>query len=488
MSDSQPRLLLIDDDVDTHRMLTHLLSRRGYAVTCVTNFTDACQQMAAHTCDAILLDWCLEAEDGLDLIEPLRKQFGESPIILITAHSSVEVALRAIQVGAFDYVPKPVDEGRLILSVTKAVEYGRLRQTLVALHTEPHTSDSFEGMIGTSRPMRLVYSVIEQAAPTDSSVMICGASGTGKELVARALHRRSPRERGPFVALNMAALPKELVESTLFGHERGAFTGAERQRIGAVEEAAGGTLFLDELAEMPIELQPKLLRFIQDRKFRRVGGERDLESDVRIVSATNRDPMIEMNGGRLRPDLFYRLNVIPVQLPPLSQRREDIPLLAQAALKQFSEQHHRHFKLIEDGAMARLTAHAWPGNVRQLFHTIERVVVLNDGMTLTDVMLEPYLEPTTNANMTRLPRPQPDHNRRHDDPLTPTATADYLQNDEPHESDILPMAELERQAIQQAIIACDGSAARAARKLGISEATIYRKLKIYGRPGERKAG
>jgi DNA-binding NtrC family response regulator len=299
-------------------------------------------------------------------------------------------------------------------------------------------------------------------------VLICGESGTGKELVAKAIHRRSRRAAGPSVPLNMAALPRELVESTLFGHEKGAFTGATERRLGACEEAKGGTLFLDEISEMPLELQPKLLRFLQERVFRRIGGTGDIHSDTRIISATNRDALAEVQAGRLRADLFYRLNVVPIHLPPLRERSGDIPLLATWAVRQAATRHNKSFEAIDEEAMRKLLAYAWPGNVRELIHAIERVVVLNDGTTLTTSMLDGALAQAGSAESLRGAGAGGDGRSR-------------APSGEPRmDPEIIPLEELERRAIHAALAICHGSAAEAARRLGISNATIYRKLKEYG--------
>lgn len=508
MNKAMTHVLVIDDDPDFTRLVAWMLNKREYKTEVARTFEDARQKLAQVPVDVILLDRHLTGEDGLTLIRTLAKESPTTPVILVTADSSVEVAIRAIRCGAFDFLPKPMDEGRLLASVTKAAEYRRLLDTVEQLQGSMAESDSYEDIIGAQPQMRTLYRIIENVAPTDTNVMVQGESGTGKELVAKAVHRRSDRRNGPFVALNMAALPKELVESLLFGHEKGAFTGADRRRPGAAEEARGGTLFLDEIGEMPIELQPKLLRFLQERTYRRVGGAEDITADVRIISATNRDPMEEVRAGRLRADLYYRLNVVPIHLPPLRERRGDIPLLAMHALKAYAKRHHKQFETIDQDAMKQLVVLDWPGNVRQLMHTIERIVVLNDGKTLSPPMLPPDLLAemggVRDANAED-EQPSPDHappnagmsaratvssaedsngeDRKAANPVSTPDPAAAMSAD----ANITPLAEMEQQAIERAIEICDGSAAQAARRLGISEATIYRKIKSYGQAPPRAA-
>lgn len=320
----------------------------------------------------------------------------------------------------------------------------------------------FEGMIGACPAMQKLFRTIEQVAETDVSVMIFGESGTGKEMAARALHRRSRRSGGPMVPINMAAIPRELAESILFGHEKGAFTGADRAQAGVCEQAHNGTLFLDEIGELPLDLQPKLLRFLQERRFRRIGGLTEYSADVRIISATNRDPEREVRAGRLREDLFFRLNVVPIHMPPLRNRMEDIPILALFAVRLFAQRHERTFRAIDPQAIRRLMAYHWPGNIRQLFNVIERAVVLHNGPTLTAEML---MADTWFKDVAS------------DDPSPPSEGPGW-----PMGSDdmVMPLNELERRAIEQAMRQCQGSASEAARRLNISQATIYRKLKAHG--------
>jgi DNA-binding NtrC family response regulator len=418
------------------------------------------------------LDRNLEGQDGLELIPSIRRQLPQTPVVLVTADTSVDTVVESIKAGAFDFVGKPLDEARLIATVAKAIDHHTLLNRIESLESARGDVSGFEELVGSSPQMLTVYGIIRNVAPTDVSVRVFGESGTGKELVTRAIHQRSDRASGPFVALNMASLPTELVESTLFGHEKGAFTGADKVHQGACEEADGGTLFLDEIADMPVELQPKLLRFLQEKSFRRVGGGRDRHAKVRVVSATNRDPLVEVHAGRMRLDLYYRLNVVPLELPPLREREGDILLLAQHFLSELSERYGKQFQTISDEAMQRLAEAPWPGNVRQLYHCVERAVVLHDGGSLVSSMLPKELnwKPADPSEL--------DHGRsRSGNRLAIEAAAPATGKGQ---QGIVPLVEMEKLAIEDALSACSGSASQAAERLGISVATIYRKIKNYG--------
>lgn len=409
MDKAQSRtVLVIDDDPSFHDIVDHMLVNQGYAVLCIADPSELEWDGDAISPSVILLDWQLDHCDGTSLIQPLRRHFPLSPVIFVTAYSSPEVAATAIKMGAFDFLTKPLDESRLLIAVAKAVEQHRL---LARLHSyEEVAGDGFEGMIGTSAQMQTVYSVIRNVAPTDVNVMISGESGTGKELVALAIHRRSRRHAGPFVALNVASIPEELAEATLFGHEKGAYTGADRQRAGAVREAAGGTLFLDEITEMPMSLQSKLLRFLQEGTYRPVGADQEMQADTRIVSATNRVPAAAVSEQRLREDLYYRLNVVPIQLPPLRERDGDLPLLVRHALRTLSEKHGKHFRDVDENAWKVLLQYTWPGNVRQLLHVIERAIVMHHGEIIEPHMLPLEIARAERSSLSsRMPRARSDY-------------------------------------------------------------------------------
>ena len=467
MSDDQLKhILIIDDDPEFLRLAQWMLQESGYLVSTAKDHDQAIGRIREAEPDAVLLDRQLEEEDGLDLIAPIQGLLPSVPIILITANSTYELAVQAVKVGAYDFLTKPLDEARLFSILNNAIERGRL---LKQVGPEPDDEQGFEGIIGQSPAMRAVFGMISNVAPTESSVLIRGESGTGKELIAAAIHSRSKKNDGPFVPINMATLPSELVESTLFGHEKGSFTGADKQRVGACEEAQGGTLFLDEITEMPIDLQPKLLRFLQEKTFRRVGGTKDITSDARIVSATNRDPLQAIRDNRLREDLYYRLNVIPIDLPALRERAGDIALLASFAMHRVAAMNGKAFTKLSASCIEKLSKYAWPGNVRQLLHTIERAVIMNDGNALDAEMVL-----IDDAEQPAVPSPpavnEPEVH----------AQAEEMTGQPPFSGDlIIPLSELERMAITHAIRTCNGSPGVAAKKLGISPATIYRKIKAY---------
>jgi DNA-binding NtrC family response regulator len=454
--DEAPMIAIIDDDPAFLRFAAHQLEWMGFAAAAFEGLGEVDQAAELDEPGAVLLDWQLGGRDGIDLIPTLHRRWPRTPIVLVTGHPSVELAVRALKAGAFDFLKKPLDRARLLASLSKAVDRFRLQCRLDLLeHGKLPGETELEGQIGASLPMRELYRVMRTVAASDVAVLIQGESGTGKELVARGIHALSRRCGGPFVALNMANLPAELVESTLFGHERGAFTGAERRQAGAVEQAAGGTLFLDEICELPWDLQAKLLRFVQELSFRRVGGSEDLTADVRIVSATNRDMLEAVREQRFREDLFYRLQVVPIHLPPLRERPGDVSLIASKSLPKIAARHGRPMRRIAPEALQRLEESRWPGNVRQLLNLLERIVVLAGGEVLTADMIPEDIDgpPGTEGEASR-PSPEPT---------------------------ILPLAEVELRAMERAIRLCNGSISEAARRLNISPATIYRRFKAAGR-------
>ncbi|MBI1372846.1 MAG: response regulator [Phycisphaera sp.] len=501
-----PTIVLLDDDPNVHDIVRWMLRDQPYRVHAAHDVSEFERICSVEEPDVVLLDWQLGGMDGLDVIGSIHRRLPDVPVVLITAHSSAELAVTSIKVGAFDFLAKPLDQGRLLTTLLRAVEH---RQLSRRVHDLMHGDSEaiMEGMIGLSSAMKTIRRIIRNVAATDVSVMILGESGTGKEVVAQAIHRLSKRRDHAMVALNMAALPKELVESTLFGHEKGAFTGADRKRLGACAEADGGTLFLDEIGEMPIDLQPKLLRFLQDQRYRRVGGDADQQADVRLVSATNRDVNRQIRDGELREDLYHRLNVVPIHLPPLREREGDVELLAAYALQKYAAQYGKQFEGFEDAAMSRLESFDWPGNVRQLLHVVERVVVLNRGPIIRASMLPVELDAGDAARHGRVVSFQPDVEARRAGPVsetrmqtsgsehatvreasftpdawTPRGNAVATQEPDtlhfPNDR-VVPITELEKAAIEHAMSLCDDSPSRAARRLGISEATIYRKLKSY---------
>jgi two-component system repressor protein LuxO len=400
----------------------------------------------------MLLDLKLPDMDGLDILREVRAWPAPPSTVVTTANASLTVAIEAVRLGAFDYLVKPFAAARLTTTVTNALANTELKREVETFRRSIE-HDGFGDFIGRSTPMQRVYRTIEAAARSSASVFITGESGTGKELAAQALHRLSPRAARRFVALNCGAIPRDLLESTIFGHVKGAFTGATADQEGAAMRADGGTLFLDELGEMEMELQTKLLRFIQTGQYERVGEGRTRPADIRFVAATNRDPAEAVRQGRMREDLFYRLYVVPLELPPLRDRGEDILLIARRFLAEFSKQERRAFAGFSAEAEARLIGYGWPGNVRQLQNVVRNAVVLNDGALLTETMLPP---------LPGLAAPAP-------------ASSSPL----PPDTQIRRLADVERDYIEHAIRLCDGNILVAAKKLGISASTIYRKKEAW---------
>jgi DNA-binding NtrC family response regulator len=371
----------------------------------------------------------------------------------LTGQGSVEMALRAIQQeGAYHYFEKPIDIRKLRIVVDKAVEYGRARRDNEILRRQLRDKGAFGELVGASDPMRRVYSLIEQVAPSSASVLITGESGTGKEIVARTIHGLSPRREFHFVAINCSAIPETLMESELFGHEKGAFTGATSRRQGCFELANGGTLLLDEIAEMPTLLQAKLLRVLEERSVRRLGSTQEIPVDVRVLAATNKDPDEAVARGLFREDLFYRLNVIRVELPPLRERKDDLQLLAQHLINNLSERHRRPARFISEPALEVLKSHDWPGNVRELRNTIERAVIICSGEEIERHHLAPY------------PVDQRTRSRAEDTLSLPVGT---------------PIEEVERQMILRTLEKTKNNKTRTAELLGISLKTLHNKLHLY---------
>ncbi|HZB94002.1 MAG TPA: sigma-54 dependent transcriptional regulator, partial [Stellaceae bacterium] len=378
MSKAKPLVLLVEDTVPLAQLYLEYLKREPVQVRRVETLAEAKAALDALRPAAVLLDLELPDGNGLDLIEAARQGGLDPAFIVVTAHGSLDAAVEAMRAGAQDFLVKPFTAERLATTLRNALEGRRLKR-IVATLGDGVGSAAFEGFIGADLAMQAVYRVIELAAKSRSTVFITGESGTGKEVCAEAIHRRSPRRERAFVALNCGAVPKELMESEIFGHVKGAFTGATADRDGAALRADGGTLFLDELCEMDPALQVKLLRVVQTGAVQAVGSDRSRKVDVRIVCATNRDPLAEVEAGRLREDLYYRLHVIPVQLPPLRERGGDVLLLARHFLAAFSAEEGRNFKDFTAEAEARLCAAPWPGNVRQLQNVIRQIVVVHDG-------------------------------------------------------------------------------------------------------------
>ena len=462
----KPTILVIDDEINLLRFFEYNIKSLGFDVVTGESGRAFRRLIGEREYSAVLLDLMLPDATGLELLEESRQLLSDLPVILITAYGSIDKAVQAMKLGAFDFLPKPVDLDRLAAIIRNAVEQCTLRREVKQLRRKLEPPGEFQGMVGSCPEILDVYSMIENVAPTTATVMITGESGTGKELVAKAIHSLSNRARKPMVAINCAAIPRDLLESELFGHERGSFTGATEQYHGCFERAHQGTLFLDEIAEMDLALQAKLLRLIQEQSFYRVGGTKPINVDVRIISATNQKPAEAVRLGRFREDLFYRLNVVPIKLPPLRERREDIGQIAAKFLIEFSRANDRSFQGFELTALATMENYPWAGNVRELRNAIEQIVVLNDGQRVTQAMLPEHVRNYVGeAGAEKTPITRAQHS-----PIGGPQTPDA----------IIPFWQTERAQIQLSLDLCHGNVADVARRLEISPATLYRKIEKYG--------
>ncbi|SEG27096.1 quorum-sensing sigma-54 dependent transcriptional regulator LuxO [Vibrio hangzhouensis] len=453
-------LLMVEDTASVAALYRSYLSPLGIDINIVGNGRDAIQSLAHRTPDLILLDLRLPDMTGMDVLDAVKSLNPDVPVIFMTAHGSIDIAVDAMQHGAQDFLIKPCEADRLRVTVTNALRKAS------KLRNEIHdaSSQNYQGFIGSSQPMQAVYRTIDSAASSKASIFITGESGTGKEVCAEAIHAASKRGDKPFIAINCAAIPKDLIESELFGHVKGAFTGAAADRQGAAELADGGTLFLDELCEMDLDLQTKLLRFIQTGTFQKVGSSRMKKVDVRFVCATNRDPWKEVQEGRFREDLYYRLYVIPLHLPPLREREEDVIEIAYSLLGFMSHEEGKSFVRFSQDVIDRFIQYEWPGNVRQLQNVLRNVVVLNQGKEIQLEMLPPPLN----------------------EPVKKPLVVNNVVSVAFGPQDILPLWKTERITIEQAIEACDGNIPQAAKHLDVSPSTIYRKIQAWN-ASEKKA-
>ncbi len=447
-----PKVLVVDDDPELGALLSLELRRRGFQPTIVTSGDAALARLAQEPPDVLVTDLDLGAGmNGLELCQHVAQRHPELPVVVITAHGSIERAVTAIRSGAYDFIAKPLDFQALALTLQRAVRLHALNEELGRLRRTVEETRRFGELLGTSAPMRELYALLDRVATSDISVLVTGESGTGKELVARALHQRSRRKDGPLVAINCSALPEPLLESELFGHVKGAFTDARAARAGLFVEASGGTLFLDEVGELPLGLQPKLLRALQERKVRPVGGTAEVPFDVRVVSATNVDLEEAVAQKRFRQDLYFRLNVVHVPLPPLRERGGDVLLLAQRFLEQAAALCDKRVTGLSLDVAERLMAWPWPGNVRELHNCIERAVALTAEETLSV-------------------RDLPERLRQ------PRAALPGLGLDA---GGFLPLAEVEKRHILTVLEALGGNKSSAATVLGLDRRTLYRKLAEY---------
>jgi len=440
-------ILVADDEPKMRRVLEMMLQRMGHHVLSAANGRDALEQFASSPVDLVIADMRMPDVNGLELLASLREQGSQVPVIVITAHGTIESAVAAMKRGAFDYVLRPFDIDVLEVTVNRALESSEITRHNTFLREE--VRKGWEGFVGDSAPMQAIYELIRKAGPARASVLITGETGTGKELAARAIHNASPRREKLFVAINCAAIPSEMLESELFGYEKGAFTGALKDRIGKFQLADGGTIFLDEITEMPMALQAKLLRVLQEGQVERLGSNRAIDLDVRVIAATNRDPRSAIREGKLREDLFYRINVVSIDLPALRQRREDIPML----VEHFIAKHRgsRRPVHLSTRALQRLSAYAWPGNVRELENMIERALIVSNAEVLDESL---FLLDSSEPKMT-----------------TEASARSGLQ------SLTSAVEALESQLIDEALLQANGNKAKAAALLDISERTLWYKLK-----------
>jgi DNA-binding NtrC family response regulator len=380
---SQEKILVIDDSPDICTTLAEYLSEEGFYPDTSTDGTSGISLIEKNFYDIVLIDLKMPKTDGMDVLRYIQENCPESICIILTGYGTIKNAVEAIKLGAFDYLTKPLKLEEIFISIKRALEHRNLKRENINLRSQLKRKYRFESIIGDSEKMQKVFETIEKVADSDSTILILGGSGTGKELVAKAIHFNSHRRDGPFIPVSCAAIPSELLESELFGHERGAFTNAIRTRIGRFELANGGTLFLDEIGDMPPNLQSKLLRVLQERQFERVGGIKSLKTDIRVVAATHQDLKKAVQEKKFREDLYYRLNVIPIEIPPLRERQSDIPLLVHHFLNHFSKRKKKKIVGITHEAMQRLMEYEWPGNVRELENIIERMIILSDHEMIT---------------------------------------------------------------------------------------------------------
>jgi DNA-binding NtrC family response regulator len=454
MTQPKGRILVVDDEPNAREALAELLADEGYATAVASDGDAALPLLGSFAPEVVLTDLKMPGLDGLGLLEHVRVERPHAACVVMTAFGTIETAVAAIKAGAENYLTKPLDMEAVSALVGRAMEKAKLRAETARLREQVGERLAFDKILGDHPSMQRVMKTVAQVARSRATVLVHGESGTGKELIAAAIHHNSPRRGGPFVRLNCAALAESLLESELFGHERGAFTGASERREGRFEQADRGTLFLDEVSEIPLAVQVKLLRFLQEREFERVGGNETRSVDVRIVAATHRDLRRCVEAGTFREDLYYRLNVVQIDVPPLRARRSDIPLLAHHFLGKYEAENGRDLEGFTDAAMNALLAYPWPGNVRELENAIERAVVLTEGARI---------------GIEHLPGAQasaPDHLAL----LVPGLT----------------MAEIERVAIEQTLAAVGGSTAKAAELLGVSRRKIQYRIKAWsGAPADR---
>ncbi len=446
------RILVVDDEPLMSDSLRQHLTDEGYAVDVSSSGTQAIDLFDSGAHHLVICDLQLPDMDGLELLRHMKDAKPSTEVIVVTGYGSVQVAVEAIKSGAFYFVEKPFDFEELLPLVEKAIERRELVAETANMRRQLSTRAEYFNIIGSSKPMQTIYETIESVAKSDANVLIVGESGTGKELIANAVHYNSLRAKKPFIKVNCAALPKELIESELFGHTKGAFTGAHADKEGLVQHAAGGSLMLDEIAEMPVELQPKLLRVLQERSCRKIGSEKSYPVDFRLICSTNRMPAEAIRDGLLRDDLFYRISTITIHVPPLRERMEDIQLLSDHFFKEYSEKYDRPLNGVSQSAYQRLFSHSWPGNVRELQNVLERAVLLAKGDRIEPVDL-PF-----------------------DNGTAPSATSPTMAWDVPPN---MTLEDIEKFVIERTLQRTGGNKQKAANMLGIYRPRLYSKIKKY---------
>ncbi len=448
MADKRGRILIVDDEANARSALAEILRDEGYAVETAADAFKALPKLADFAPEVVLTDLKMPGMDGVEFMRKVHEHDADVGVVLMTAFGAVDTAVRAMQEGAADYLTKPLNADELLVVLRRTLERFRLRQETLRLRQRLDERYGFDNIVGSSPEIQTVFKKVQQIAASRATVLVTGESGTGKELIAAAIHQSSPRNSGPFVKLHCAALAESLLESELFGHERGAFTGADRRREGRFEQANGGTLFLDEIGEISPAVQVKLLRVLQEREFERVGGNQTVQTDVRVIAATNRDLKEMVDKGLFREDLFYRLNVIDLHMPPLRHRRSDVAPLADHFMRKYARDNGKQVIQFSDAALGRLLSYDWPGNVRELENVIERAVVLTTTDTIDVGELPPEMKPTGQ------------------EVLGPQIPGWKLED-------------IERYAILRTLEAHGGSTGKAADALGISVRKIQYKLQEY---------
>lgn len=473
---SNPRILMVEDDPSQIAICEGYLMKEPYEVSSVDRGQKAIDILDADCPDAIILDLKLPDMSGFEILSHISQRQLPCEVIVITGHGSMNIAVEAMQLGACDFMMKPFNKERLITTLKNTFENQNLKR-IVKTYQEEIDRHEYCGFIGSSLAMQRIYTIIDSAADSKATVFITGESGTGKEVCAEAIHKKSNRSKGPFIAINCGAIPKDLIESELFGHVKGAFTGAVKDRDGSIRSANGGTLFLDEICEMDMALQPKLLRFLQTGAFNKVGSDKLENVDVRILCATNKDPLIQVNEGKFREDLYYRLHVLPMHMPPLNHRDGDMIEIANHFLKTYSGEEGKTFERFSNEVEAVFAAYPWPGNIRQLQNVVRNIVVLNKGDIVTPNMLPAPLDGLISADLSvaRPLQPAPSQTM----PNTPHTSGTQLNALPTTIETIRPMLEVEREHIENAITLCDGNIPKASHHLGVSAATIYRKKNAW---------